>query len=82
MGSVKKEIAVLGDTVNTAARIKEFCRHTGERVLASAALVDLVEMPTGISKRSLGDLRLRGKQSNVVLYVLEQEPAGAAAMAA
>ena len=82
MGSVKKEIAVLGDTVNTAARIKEFCRHTGERVLASAALVDLVELPPGIGKRSLGDLRLRGKQSNVVLYALEQEPAGAAAMAA
>jgi adenylate cyclase len=82
MGSVKKEIAFLGDTVNTTARIKEFCRQTGERVLASAALVDLIELPPGLHKRSLGDLRLRGKQSNVALYALEQEPVGAAAIAA
>jgi adenylate cyclase len=82
MGSVKKEIACLGDTVNTAARIKEFCRQTGDRVLASATLVDRVELPPGIGKRSLGDLRLRGKQSNVALYALEQEPGGAAALAA
>jgi adenylate cyclase len=74
MGSVKKEIAFLGDTVNTAARIQEFCRQTGDRVLASATLVDLVEMPSGITKRALGDLRLRGKESDVVLYALEKGP--------
>ena len=82
MGSVKKEIAILGDTVNTTARIKEFCRQTGDRVLASATLVDLLELPSGINKRSLGDLRLRGKESNVALYALEKEPVGAAAIAA
>jgi adenylate cyclase len=82
MGSVKKEIAILGDTVNTTARIKEFCRQTGDRVLASATLVDLLELPPGIAKRSLGDLRLRGKESNVALYALEKELVGAAAIAA
>jgi adenylate cyclase len=82
MGSIKKEIAFLGDTVNTAGRIKEFRRQTGDRLLASAALVDLVELPPGIDKRALGDLRLRGKQSNVALYALEKEPGGAAALAA
>ena len=30
MGSVKREIVFLGDTVNTAARIQELCRETGE----------------------------------------------------
>jgi adenylate cyclase len=82
MGSVKKEIAFLGDTVNTAARIQEFCRQTGERVIASAALVDLLELPPGVVKRSLGDLRLRGKGSNIALYALEQEPVVRAAIAA
>jgi adenylate cyclase len=82
MGSVKKEIAFLGDTVNTAARIQELSRQTGERVIASAALIDLVELPPGIAKRSLGDLRLRGKGSHIRLYVLEKEPVGQAAMAA
>jgi adenylate cyclase len=73
MGSVKKEIAFLGDTVNTAARIQEFCRQTGDRVLASATLVDLLELPSGIAKRPLGDLRLRGKESEIVLYALEKK---------
>jgi adenylate cyclase len=82
MGSVKKEIAFLGDTVNTTARINEFCRQTGDRVIASAALVDLVELPPGIAKRALGDLRLRGKGSNVALYALERMAGSAAAIAA
>jgi adenylate cyclase len=82
MGSVKREIVFLGDTVNTAARIQEFCRQTGDRVLASATLVDLLELPSGITKRPLGDLRLRGKESDVVLYALEKESSGQAALAA
>ena len=73
MGSVKKEIVFLGDTVNTAARIQEFCRQTGHRVLASATLVNLLELPSGITKRPLGDLRLRGKESDIVLYALEKK---------
>jgi adenylate cyclase len=71
MGSVKKEIVFLGDTVNTTARIQELCRQTGDRVLASAALVNLLELPFGITKRPLGDRHLRGKESDVVLYALE-----------
>jgi adenylate cyclase len=82
MGSVKKEIVFLGDTVNTTARIQEFCRQTGDRVLASAALVDLLELPFGITKRPLGDLRLRGKESDVVLYALQKERADNTAAAA
>jgi adenylate cyclase len=74
MGSVKKEIVFLGDTVNTTARIQEFCRQTGDRVLASATLVNLFDLPSGITKRPLGDLRLRGKESDVVLYALEKKP--------
>jgi adenylate cyclase len=70
MGSVKKEIVFLGDTVNTAARIQEFCRHTGDRILASANLVDQLVLPPGIGKRFVGDLRLRGKAHDVTLYAL------------
>ena len=61
MGTVKKEIVFLGDTVNTAARIQEFCRQTGDRVLASADLVDRLDLPPGVAKRSLGDLRCAAK---------------------
>jgi adenylate cyclase len=74
MGSVKKEIVFLGDTVNTAARIQDLCRETGDRVLASADLIDRLELPPGVAKRSLGDLRLRGKGADLSLYALTKGP--------
>jgi adenylate cyclase len=74
MGSVKKEIVFLGDTVNTAARIQDLCRQTGDRVLASADLIDRLELPPGVAKRSLGDLRLRGKGADLELYALTEAP--------
>jgi adenylate cyclase len=74
MGSVKREIVFLGDTVNTAARIQELCRQTGDRVLASADLIDRLELPPAIAKRSLGDLRLRGKGADLALYALTKTP--------
>jgi adenylate cyclase len=74
MGTVRKEIVFLGDTVNTAARIQELCRETGDRVLASADLIDRLELPSGIAKRSLGDLRLRGKGADLALYALTTTP--------
>lgn len=74
MGTVRKEIVFLGDTVNTAARIQELCRETGDRVLASADLIDRLDLPPGIAKRSLGDLRLRGKGADLALYALTKRP--------
>jgi adenylate cyclase len=74
MGSVKREIVFLGDTVNTAARIQELCRQTGDRVIASADLVDRLELPPKVAKRSLGDLRLRGKGADLALYALTKAP--------
>jgi adenylate cyclase len=40
LGTIKMEIAFLGDTMNTAARLQQACRDIGHRVLASAALVE------------------------------------------
>jgi adenylate cyclase len=81
MGTLKKEIVFLGDTVNTTARIQEFCRQTDDCVLASADLINRLELPPGIVRRPLGDLRLRGKESDVALYALAKMPNGARAMA-
>ena len=74
MGTVKREIVLLGDIVNTAARIQDFCRETGDKVLASADLIDRLDLPPGIAKRPLGDLRLRGKGADLALYALTRAP--------
>ncbi|HZB91691.1 MAG TPA: adenylate/guanylate cyclase domain-containing protein [Stellaceae bacterium] len=72
LGIVKMEIALIGDAMNTAARIEQACRDTGHPVLASAALIDRVEaLPAGITKRALGDWHLRGKEAALALYALD-----------
>ena len=72
LGYLKKEIALIGDSMNTAARIQEACRETGCRVLASAALIERIgALPVGVTGRSLGPLPMRGKEQPIVLYALE-----------
>ena len=72
LGYLKKEIALNGDSMNTAARIQEACRATGCRVLASAVLIERIgAFPVGVTGRSLGPLPMRGKEQSIVLYALE-----------
>ena len=72
LGTLKKEIALIGDTMNSAARILEACRTTDHRVLASAKLLDrLAALPAGVTRRKLGELPMRGKERALELYVLE-----------
>jgi adenylate cyclase len=73
MGTVKKEIALIGDTLNTTARLVDACRESGERVIASAALIDQLALPSGITARALGPIALRGKESTVDLFAMETE---------
>ncbi|MFY9970779.1 MAG: adenylate/guanylate cyclase domain-containing protein [Roseiarcus sp.] len=73
LGYLKKEIALIGDAMNTVARIVESCRAADARVLASAALIDrLAALPPHVTKRRLGELPMRGKQQPLELYVLEE----------
>ena len=72
LGYLKKEIALIGDTMNVAARIVEACRETDHRVLISAALLDRLDtLPPGVSRQRLGELPIRGKERPMELYVLE-----------
>lgn len=57
LGEGKREIAFLGDTMNTAARLLELARERGD-VLASAEGRDAV---TGGDWRELGEFSLRGR---------------------
>ena len=77
LGYLKKEIALIGDFMNTAARIQEACRAPGCRVLASAVLIERIgAFPVGVTGRSLGPLPMRGKEQSIVLYALETVDGG------
>ena len=77
LGSLRREIALIGDTMNTAARILEACRDTENRVLASAALIErLATLPPGVTRRRLGEFPVRGKERRLELDVLENSLSG------
>src|SRR5581483_11484942 len=72
LGHLKKEIALIGDAMNTAAHILDACRAAEVRVLASAALIARIgALPAGVAKRALGPLPLRGKEHLVEIVALE-----------
>ena len=68
----KKEIALLGDTLNIAARLVDTCRDSDELVIASADLLDQLVLPPSVAARSLGLIRLRGKKQAIELCALAQ----------
>lgn len=74
MGDVKREIVMLGDTMNTAAKIVDVCRRGGRRYIVSAALLDrIAAIPAGIRAQTLGSVAIPGKETGMVLFVLERE---------
>src|SRR5271166_5207735 len=81
IGTYKKEIALIGDAMNTTARILDACRDSGRVVLASAALLErLAELPAAVTVEPLAAIALRGKSAPLKVCALERgrnEPAAA-----
>ena len=82
IGSVKREIVYVGDTVNTAARLIEACRAEGRSCIATGALLDRLALPHGTRADPLGLVRLRGKKTALPLFALSRESARKVAPAA
>jgi adenylate cyclase len=71
VGVVKRDIAFSGDVLNTAARIQAKCNELGVNILLSKFLLDkLALQPNQFSPQRIGDMMLRGKQQNVILYTV------------
>ena len=69
MGTEERvEYAVLGDTVNTAARLESMNKETKTRVLLSKATHDAIA--GRVSTVFLGELPLKGKETQVAVYTL------------
>ncbi len=71
MGDVKREIVLLGDTMNTASRIEGICRSTGHDHIASITVIAaLAALPESVTARSLGTVPLRGRAGDLELFAL------------
>ena len=70
IGDLKREIAFIGDTLNTASRIAEEARNHDALVLASAEAIEGAQLPAGLDRQDLGPVQLRGKAEPVALVRL------------
>ena len=74
IGTFKKEIALIGDAMNTTARILDACRDSGHGVLASATLLErLADLPAAIAVEPLAPIALRGKSAPLQVSALERK---------
>ena len=53
MGDSKLEIVLLGDAVNTTARIEQACRELDRTFLASADALALINLPNGVESERM-----------------------------
>ncbi|MGH2604158.1 MAG: adenylate/guanylate cyclase domain-containing protein, partial [Dehalococcoidia bacterium] len=70
MGDLKREIAFVGDTLNTAARLLAAARELGRDTVASTTLLDRLVLPEGLSGEAMAPVTLRGKERAVPFAAL------------
>ncbi|MEP0266460.1 adenylate/guanylate cyclase domain-containing protein [Dokdonia sp.] len=71
VGKYKKEIAYHGDTINTAARIQGQCNAYNQEILISESLKTKLDI-TNFHCNLLGNITLRGKNTDVQIYAVSQ----------
>jgi hypothetical protein len=74
IGDLKREITVIGDTLNTAARIADEARKHDGLMLASAEALAGAALPAGVTRVDLGAVALRGNAEPVALALLRASP--------
>jgi adenylate cyclase len=70
IGTIKHEIAFLGDTLNAAARIQQAGKELERPFLASGAVISALDLPDDIASESLGQVELRGVEDSVELFAM------------
>ena len=83
LGALKKEIALIGDPMNTAARMLDACRDLDRAALASSTLLARLDrLPGLVEVTTIAPLRLRGKSEPLELFALHREGADTTTLSA
>ena len=67
-GDDKHEIVYFGDTINTAARIEQYCKVAEKNFLVSGHLVEMLPENSGIEFSHVTNVTLKGHETETSLY--------------
>lgn len=70
LGYTKREIAYMGDVLNTTARIEEVCKQYDEKLLVSIDLLKKLDIPESFKTTEVGEVSLRGKEQKISLFAI------------
>ncbi len=68
VGTFRKEICYLGDTLNAAARIQSLCKDENVNILFSDEFMEI--LPEYVTRKYIGERTLRGKENKIKIYTL------------
>lgn len=71
VGIIKRDITYSGDVLNTTSRILDKCGELNEEVIASSELLSELYSVRNYITRSLGAIKLKGKEKEVMLVALQ-----------
>jgi adenylate cyclase len=67
VGIIKRDITYSGDVLNTTSRILSMCKEFNAELIASFNLISNLNLSDNYIKQSLGSIRLRGKEKEILL---------------
>ena len=70
VGIIKRDITYSGDVLNTTSRILTLCKEFDAEILTSADLIAELKLSKKYEARTLGSIKLRGKEKEVLLSTL------------
>jgi adenylate cyclase len=73
VGDIKRDLAFLGDTMNTAARIESECNKHNTNLLISEMLHQRLPAADGLIRTLVDQLTLRGKKQAIGVYSVAQQ---------
>ena len=72
VGTLKREIIYTGDVLNTASRIEGLCNKHAVDLLLTKDLVDNLPLNSDYLPKKIGEISLRGKSTEIMLFTIER----------
>lgn len=70
MGEIKREIALLGDTINTTAKLEQLAKARPYDIVASQAALEAIGDISGLDILPMGPQVIPGKRQEIVTYAI------------